>query len=391
MAGNYFDDEIFEDGVQNPSATGQESIDFGKYIRLLLGNWKKILLWAFIGSLFGIMIGFSKPKEFVSSAVVAPELVTRGSSSGLSSLASLAGFNMNTLAMTDAMHPDLYPEIIKSQNFMIDLFDMPVTVETRDSVVHTDLYDYMVNYTKAPWWGAIFGFPHVAMDWVKGLFIKEDPIDDAEGHENVSRVRLTKEQERVALALTKSIAATVEKRTYVLKIKVKMQDRVIAAEVANRIIDNLKAFVIEYRTEKAQESVDYYQAVEEETRAEYLKAQREYSRYVDSHKGFVMQSSMVEQQRLQNEASLKFQMYNQTAQNLLMARAKVQLEAPVLVVIQPGMAPHKGSPSKVKLAMLWFVLGAMFCVFWLFIAQQKAERDGKKGLQTSSGEAATVV
>ena len=379
MAGKYFDDEIFEDGVQNPSATGQESIDFGKYIRLLLGNWKKILLWAFIGSLFGIMIGFSKPKEFVSSAVVAPELVTRGSSSGLSSLASLAGFNMNTLAMTDAMHPDLYPEIIKSQNFMIDLFDMPVTVETRDSVVHTDLYDYMVNYTKAPWWGAIFGFPHVAMDWVKGLFI------------NVSRVRLTKEQERVALALTKSIAATVEKRTYVLKIKVKMQDRVIAAEVANRIIDNLKAFVIEYRTEKAQESVDYYQAVEEETRAEYLKAQREYSRYVDSHKGFVMQSSMVEQQRLQNEASLKFQMYNQTAQNLLMARAKVQLEAPVLVVIQPGMAPHKGSPSKVKLAMLWFVLGAMFCVFWLFIAQQKAERDGKKGLQTSSGEAATVV
>ena len=83
--------------------------------------------------------------------------------------------------------------------------------------------------------------------------------------------------------------------------------------------------------------------------------------YVDSHKGFVMQSSMIEQQRLQNIANLKFQMYNQTAQNLLMARAKVQLEAPVLVVIQPGMAPHKGSPSKVKLAMLWFILGALVC------------------------------
>jgi len=356
----YFDDEIFDDAV-SPSgdAASADSIDIGKYIRLLLVNWKKILLWAFAGSLFGIMIGFSKPKEFVSTAVVAPELVTRGSSSGLSSLASLAGFNVNTLAMTDAMHPDLYPEIVKSQNFMIDLFDMPVTVETKDSLVHTDLYDYMLNYTKAPWWGVILGFPHVAMDWVKGLFVKEDTFDDAEGHESVSRVRLTKEQERVALALSKSVAATVEKKTYVIKIKVKMQDRVIAAQVANRIIANLKAFVIAYRAEKAQESVDYYEAVERETKAEYLKAQREYSRYVDSHKGFVMQSSMIEQQRLQNEASLKFQMYNQTAQNLLMARAKVQMEAPVLVIIQPGMAPHKGSPSKVKLALLWFFLGAV--------------------------------
>ena len=360
MADKYFDDDIFEDGTTSASsAQSQYGLDIGKYVHLFRDNWKKILLWAFVGSLFGIMIGFSKPKEFVSQAVVAPELITRGNSSGLSSLASLAGFNMNTLAMTDAMHPDLYPEIIKSQNFMIDLFDMPVVVETRDSLVHTDLYDYMLNYTKAPWWGVILGFPHVAMDWVKGLFTKEDSFDDAEGHESVSRVRLTKEQERVAMALSKSVSATVEKKTYVLKIKVKMQDRVIAAQMANQIINNLKAFVIAYRMEKAQESVEYYQAVEEETKAEYLRAQREYSRYVDSHKGFVMQSSMVEQQRLQNEASLKFQMYNQTAQNLLMARAKVQMEAPVLVVIQPGMAPHKGSPSKVKLAMLWFVLGAL--------------------------------
>lgn len=361
MAGNYFEDDIFDDSRSGGTASSQESIDIGKYIHLLLSSWKTILLWAFIASLFGIMIGFSKPKVYVSTAVVAPELVTRGNSSGLSSLASLAGFNMNTLAMTDAMHPDLYPEIIRSQNFMIDLFDMPVTVNTRDSLVHTDLYDYMLNYTKSPWWGVILGFPHVAMDWVKGLFVEEDPIDDAEGHENVSRVRLTKEQERVALALSKSVSASVEKKTYVLKIKVKMQDRVIAAEVANRIVDNLKAFVIAYRAEKAKESVDYYKEVEDETLAEYLKAQREYSRYVDSHKGFVMQSSMIEQQRLQNIANLKFQMYNQTAQNLLMARAKVQLEAPVLVVIQQGMAPHKGSPSKVKLAMLWFILGALVC------------------------------
>lgn len=348
-------DDIFDDGSQSASVS---EIDISKYVRLIVRNWRKILLWAFVGSLFGIMIGLSKPHEFVSSAVVAPELVTRGSSSGLSSLASLAGFNMNTVALTDAMHPDLYPEIVLSTNFVINLFDMPVTVRTRDSLVHTDLYDYMVNYNKSPWWAKILGFPHVVGDWMRGLFAGEDEFDDALGHEHVSRVKLTKEQENVAVALQHRISAKVEKKTFVLKLKVKMQDRDIAADLANYIISELKKFVIAYRTEKARESVIYYESVAAETRAEYLQAQREYSRYVDSHKGFVMQSSMIEQQRLQNEAALKFQMYNQTAQNLLTARAKVQMESPVLVVIQPGIAPHKGSPSKVKLAILWFILGA---------------------------------
>jgi len=53
-------------------------------------------------------------------------------------------------------------------------------------------------------------------------------------------------------------------------------------------------------------------------------------------------------------------MFNQTAQNLIAAEAKVQQKAPVLVTIQQAFASRKGKPSKVKLAMLWFVLGAVF-------------------------------
>ena len=64
-------------------------------------------------------------------------------------------------------------------------------------------------------------------------------------------------------------------------------------------------------------------------------------------------------QHLQNEAQLKYQMYNQTAQNLLAARAKLQQEAPVLVVLQSGWAPVNGKPSKVKLTVAWFILGAV--------------------------------
>ncbi len=344
----------------------REPVDLKPYIQLVLKSWKKVFLWAFIGALFGIMIGFSTPKTFTTKTVVAPELATRNTlSSGLSSLSSLAGINMNTLALTDAMHPDLYPEIIRSVNMCIALFDMPVDVETKDALVHTDLYDYMVNYNKAPWWGVVLGLPRQGIEWVKGLFAKEDELDVAEGHASIDSLRLTREQEMVVTALRKSISAAVEKRTYVLSVKVTMQDRVIAAQVANEVIKKLKEFVVAYRTEKSQENVDYYQKLYNERRKDYISAQRTYAYYADSHQGTSSRSTRIYEQQLQNEAQLQFQMFNQTAQNLIAAEAKVHQEAPVLVVIQQAYAPRKGSPSKVKLAILWFILGGCLGLAWI--------------------------
>ena len=340
-------------------------MDFKPYIDLLLKNWKKLLIWALCGAMFGIMIGFSTPKKYTTKAVVAPEIATRSTlGNGLSSLASLAGVNMNTMALTDAMHPDLYPEVIKSTNFKIGLFDMPVTVETKDSLVHTDLYDYMVNYNKAPWWGFIFGLPHMAMDGIKSIFVKKDEFDYAEGHDHLDSLRLTRQQEMVVKALSKNIVASVEKRTYVLSLKVTMQDPIIAAQLANEVIEKLQEFVVDYRTEKARENVDYYEQIYEETRDDYLAAQRAYAYYSDANVGASSNSSKIRMQQLQNEAQLRYQMYNTTAQNLLAARAKVQQEAPVLVVVQPGIAPHYGKPSKVKLAILWFILGGFAGTVW---------------------------
>lgn len=353
-----------------------QSVDLMPYVRKCLQNWKKILLWAVIGGVFGVMIGFSTPRTYTTKAVVAPEIATRSTmSNGLSSLASLAGVNMNTLALTDAMHPDMYPEIIHSTNFFIGLFDMPVTVETKDSLVHTDLYDYVVNYCKAPWWGYVFGLPRRGIDLVKGWFSAKDEFDDAEGHANVDSLRLTRQQEMVVKSLSKNINASVEKRTYVLSLKVTMQDPIIAAQLANAVLDKLQEFVIKYRTEKSRENVEYYQMIYEQTRADYLSAQRQLAYYMDTHQNVTNKSVLVTQQQLQNEAQLRYQMYSQTTQNLLAAEAKVQQESPVLVVIQPGIAPHRGKPSKVRLGLLWFFLGGAAGLCWVLFKKEKTVKD----------------
>lgn len=357
----------FEQKLSTEVSNDSINIDLGKLLKTLLANWKIILICSLGASLIGLVMGLSIPKTYTTTTVIAPELTTRGNAGGLTSLANLAGVNINSMAVTDAMHPDMYPAIVKSTDFVVSLFDMPVEVSTKDGIVQTDLYDYILNYCKSPWWTPILGLPHIAKDWVVSLFSKEDDDEDgAEGYATINPLRLTKEQEKVVKALGSSIKISVEKKTYILTIQATSQDKIIAAQLANKVVENLQRFVIDYRTERTRHNVEYYQKVVSEAKSEYLKAQHAYASYVDSHQGMARRSYEIESQRLQSEANLRYQLYNSMSQLLLQTEAKVQLESPVLVVIQKGLANRIGKPSKVKLMILWFILGA-FCGIGYFI------------------------
>lgn len=347
----------FEQKLSTEVSNDSINIDLGKLLKTLLANWKIILICSLGASLIGLVMGLSIPKTYTTTTIVAPELTTRGNAGGLTSLANLAGINLNSMTVTDAMHPDMYPAIVKSTDFMASLFDMPVDVSTKDGLVHTDLYDYILNYCKSPWWTPVIGAPMMLKDKLMSLFKEEDAFDNGEGHAEINPLRLTREQERVVKALSQSVKISVEKKTYILTIQATAQDRIVAAQLANKVVENLQRFVIDYRTERTRQNVDYYQKVVLEAKTEYFKAQHAYASYVDSHQGMARRSYEIESQRLQNEANLRYQLYNSLSQQLLQTEAKVQLESPVLVVIQKGLANRIGKPSKMKLMMFTFVMG----------------------------------
>lgn len=362
---------------QNIPQGDEGQIDIMEYVKKLLKNWKFCLKWGCYSALVALILVIDLPKKFESTATLAPEIVQKsGLSSSMSSLASLAGVNLSNLGPTmDAMYPDLYPKIINSDPFLVELFSMPVDVpQFRDDPVHTDLYTYYDEYLDGPWWGVIANFvltaPLNALFWVKDqikALITGEEEEEVEGYFNIDPLKLTRNQEKIMKAVRESLMVSVDKKTGVITITAKTQNAVISKQMCDQIVENLLTYVVRYRTEKARKDVAYYEGLVQEARDNYYSIQKTYAEYVDANQGLSRQSIRIEQERLQNETNLAFTLYNQVCQQLQMAEAKVQQETPVFTVVSPAVVAIKGTPSKFKsLIMLTFLFCCVGAAWVLF-------------------------
>lgn len=103
---------------------------------------------------------------------------------------------------------------------------------------------------------------------------------------------------------------------------------------------------------------------------EYYVAQKKYANYIDSHDNTILQSVRVEQERLQNDMNLAYQVYSQVANQLQVARAKIQEEKPVFAVVEPAVVPLEPSSMGMKIYVLLFIILSVVCTIgWKLIGK----------------------
>ena len=341
-----------------------DEIDILELLHKLWDARKKILKWCGIAAVAGLVIGFSIPKEYTVSSKLAPETVSKSASGSLSSLASLAGINLATMNTVDAVYPDLYPDIVSSTPFVVELFPVQVDFQYKKEKMTTDYYTYLKDYTRTPWWSKVIAAPFKALGWFIGLFREsEEPV---EGYASLNPSELTDEQDDVAKDIREDISLSVDKKTSVISLSVTAQDPHVAARITEEVIARLKTYVTNYRTEKSRADLEYYENLYAEAKNSYFTAQQRYATYVDRNQGVVLQRVKTEQERLQNEMNLAYQLYNSCAQQLQAAKAKVQLETPVFTVINPPQVPLKRSaPSKATILVACVFLAFVFASVWV--------------------------
>ncbi len=333
----------------------EQEINLLELAAKLWAQRRTIVKWCCIGIVAGLIVAFSIPREYSTTVKLAPEFdsAKSGRSGGLSSLASLAGINLNQGASVDAVYPELYPDILSSKPFAVGL--LSVELPNKDGEVFT-VEEIFKDHTSSPWWSWVMSLPFKAIGAVRDLFTAdEESIEGA----TIDPFRLTAEQSRMVDGLSKRVSASVDKKTSIVTISVMMQDPVAAAHLADSVVTRLQKYITRYRTEKSRQDLAYAQKINEEARQAYYKAQKTYAEATDRNHSLSSRSAAIELERLQNEASLAFSLYNSTAQRAQLAEAKVQETTPVFAVVQPSSVPVK--PSKPSKAMV--LIGFVFLAF----------------------------
>ena len=356
-----------------PQSHTEEDLDLVALAAKLWAGRRLIFKWCGVAALVALIIGFSIPKEYTVGATLAPEARGRTRLGGsISMMATMAGLNIGQNSVFDAIVPDLYPDVVASVPFAAGLFDVEVT--DRKGKLQTTLSDYLLEHTRHPWWNAVFAAPFRLVGWGMSLV---RPARQPEEHypdvkEQQGAIRLTREQMRVVRELRRRITVAVDSKTSVVSLSVTMQDPLIAATVTEVVLHNLKNRITEYRTEKARGDLDYTQKLYDEAQQNYYRAQQAYAAYVDRNQNIVLRSSRTELERLQNEMNLAFSIYNQMAEQLQLARAKVQEMTPVYAVVQPPTVPLRASkPSKMMILLAMLFLAVVATSSWILFGRDK--------------------
>ncbi|RYC68539.1 MULTISPECIES: Wzz/FepE/Etk N-terminal domain-containing protein [Spirosoma] len=345
--------------TKEPMTPGELSADeieirLGDIIQFFKDSRRTLLVWTAVFLVIGAVYAFSLPNEFTSTVRVMPELKTPAGAGGLGdlkSLAGLAGVSFDNLSGTsEAIRPDLYPDIVQSVPFSLHLLQQPVT--SRSNAKSQSLEQYLIQQDKS-WIGSISG---------------DGGTEETSLRPSGSALQLTKKQEELSKKVSKRVSATIDKKSGIVTITSQMPDPVVAATTANQTLNYLTTYVTNYRTGKSRKQVQFLSQQVNNARHRYQAAEFALSSYRDRNRSLFLETAKIEEQRLQADYLLAQTVYNDLSKQLEQARIKVQEESPVFQILEPAQVPLLKSGPKRTLIVLAFaaiggILGFLYALF----------------------------
>ena len=343
----------------NPPYEEEEGIDIIALVKNLWEGRKTVIICTAIFIALGLVAAITMKRSYTVSSVMVPQLGSSRNSS-LSSLASLAGFDLGASNMSSSeLSPLVYPQIVNSVPFRKELMYTPLHFEKADTAVST--FTYIKEYNKPTVIGVVLkytvGLPGVIM----GALRKEKPDSPfltAGGSDDTPKpIVLSKDEEKIIKVISQNVNLAVDKKEGYITLSVTGSEPLQTAELALKAQQLLQEEITRFRTEKAQNQLDYVQARYDEIKAEAESYQTALATVTDRSQNMTTTRSRIERDRLQAKYNVASSIYSEMAKQLEQAKMQVKRDSPVLTIIQPVTVPRQPSNSRAKTLIVWTFLG----------------------------------
>jgi capsular polysaccharide biosynthesis protein len=357
-----------EENKNNP-AVEEDEIDIIALAKNIWESRKFIIKTVIIFAIIGVAVALLSPTQYTASTKMVPQ-VSGGSSrmGGLSSLASMAGVNLNLNQESSELLPQTYPQILQSVPFQLKLMQSKFIFSEIEQPV--SLFEYYTEYSKPGVLSVIkkytLGLPGVISKAIKG----EEKTTSHTSRKNGETINLTKEQEQVRKIISNNISLEINDKDGFVQLSSSFHEAELSAQVAQKAQELLQHYITGFKIEKATERLDFIEERYQEKKKEFQEAQATLAAFRDRNKNVTSAMALTQQERLQNEYQLAFEVYSSLAQQLEQARIKVKEDTPVFSVIQPVTVPQESTKPKRKIILIiWIFLGGVVSIGWIFALQ----------------------
>ncbi len=340
----------------------EQEIDLIELIqRMWVNRWLIVKVTA-VFMVLGVLVALFSAKVYTASCDVVPQTSKSGPSSSMSSLAALAGINLNAAQSAESLSPNVYENIMGSTTFRKELMQTMIDFEEVGHPV--SFFDYYTSkeYNKPSVFSYIkkytIGLPFTILNAIRG----EQPEPDYSGVGGDSNAieTISKDEYDAMTILGESIALSLDEKKGYVTITANMSEPLAAAQLAQATLTLLQKYITEFKIEKVQSNLDFVQERFDEAKRNFEDVQARRAKLRDANMNTSRYSARTELERLDAEYTLAQGVYTSLAQQVEQAKISVKETTPILTVIKPVTVPYKKSkPQRAMILFAFTFLGAV--------------------------------
>ena len=307
-------------------------------------------------AIIGVVVALVSPVRYTASSTFMPQLSQGSTSSSLGGLASLAGINLSAVmgGQPQEISPSLYPQITKSIPYRLSLLNQPVgpnNISMRAYIIENasepSVFSTIKKYT--------IGLPRL-------LFSRSD--DDDVNRES-SLLTISEEDRDLFAYLEGVLTIEVDEKEGLVSLYAELDDRFVAARLAQAATDLLQRNVIAFKSQSARNNLDFIERQFESKRLEFEQIQDSIAIFKDQNLNITSTLYQNQLTRLESQFSVTSSVFQELAGQVEQAKIQVNKDTPIFTIIEPVSVPlERTKPKRSLIVVIWTSLGGVLAVGW---------------------------
>lgn len=340
------------------------SIDIMDLFKLLIRNKRIWIVGAIVGFCLGVVLAFILPVQYKVSTTILPQSESELGLGQFSSLAAIAGFDLNLSNSTTEISPVMYPMLAESPRFLSALMDSSYNFEGHEKPIQ--LYKYFTEIKKPTFFEQLYGYTAGLPAILRRKFKKEEPVLLHGPNEDLSFLAFSQKEKDVLLMLAGMVRLSINKKEGYLSLDCYGHEKLFTAQLAQAAMNLLQEQITEFKVQSAEQQLMFVENRFDEKKSEFEAIQSQLAYHMDRNLHVTTEASKMEQIQLQAEYDMVYSVYSELAKTLEQARIQVKRKTPVFIVIKPAVLPNeKFKPRRMVVVASSTIIGLILSILYV--------------------------